>query len=116
MQPHSLRLKHSLPVRISQSTTITDAQMWNAVKTVSVSHMIAPHSLFAKHAQILMHQVASKSVREINAKIISNVSSLFVTKDTVMRREVEIGEEEETMAFRSFSFYLSSSASCLLYQ
>ena len=111
-----LRLKRCLHARISQSTITTDALMCLALKTVSVSHSSAQLLLFAKTVQILMLQVGSKNARGTNAEVILSANNLFATKDTVMSRGVETGEEEETMAFKLLSFSLSSLPSSLLSQ
>ena len=71
---------------------------------MSANHSSAPFLQFAKIVLTLMHQVLLKSARGTNAKIISSANNRFVIKDTVMYKEVEIGEEEETMAFKYVSF------------
>ncbi len=87
--------------------------MFHVAKTVSASHSSVPYLLFAKTVLTLMHQVGWKSARGTNAKIISSANNLFAIKDTVMYKEVEIGEDMETMAFKYVSFSLLSLASSL---
>ena len=81
----------------SQPLTTTGVSILLAHRTVSANHTNAPFLHFAKIARTLMHQVDSKSVREISVKTILNASYHFATRDTAIFRGMEIGEEEETV-------------------